>query len=817
MKKLFYHLLPVFILAVAIIISVTAITQAQISSITYPVPELNNCKDEASCKSYCNNPDNISQCVTFAENHNLMSEKEVRKARAFINAGQVGPGGCRGHNECEAYCSKADNIIKCVAFAEENGLMDEDELKDALKVRNYLKDGGKLPLGCTDVITCKQICEKPERLEVARSCFEFAKAAGLLPEDVNPERAEAAFKLIEEGTIASFEELKKCDNPDAFANHTVRDKCIKAGVAMGFIKAEEVEFIKATGGKGPGGCRGRECETFCDNKNNQEICANFITKLVEENPDLNIEDIITETDQNRMQEGLIRMRQGLSQAPPEVKTCIEDSLPGLVTKIESDNFTPIDMIRLGRRIDQVMKSCFEKAFAGTPEIPGGPGHEGPGGNFVEECFQKLGIDRTKPPPIDVREKVESCVQEKIAAEGKFPGGPAQGINVKIDKGPTGTKWKIQAPGGIREFSANPPSGPPYSGGLSGCPKQDERNVPITPPFNLTVKTCDNNAFEFKVDAFGIFSKGAPTGVPGRREFPADGYRKFPNQPTSFPNRIIPNLSPEVADCARELNITFTGPPTLNQESRIKKCVEEKTHSYNRQGEHPPELLNCIREEGSDELVRLFQTGDQNMTPEESKIVGRCIEDDNFDDRERVEIRERERSEYEREDFEKRNDSPAHTPDSFPPEMLQRPEELRKQFSKEIPAYILKQFESGNVPEEFLEKLRMREEPRSPEPPQSNYDSKKECEVRGGKWNTDINYCQTASPSPSADSPPTPNPKTECEKRGGIWENNACISDPVVICEKQGGRWDKEENTCKLAQFTPPSILDFIANLLGIIN
>jgi len=46
----------------------------------------------------------------------------------------------------------------------------------------------------------------------------------------------------------------------------------KAGLAS----PEEIERFKATGGKGPGGCRGREeCEAFCNNSDNQGACFSF--------------------------------------------------------------------------------------------------------------------------------------------------------------------------------------------------------------------------------------------------------------------------------------------------------------------------------------------------------------------------------------------------------------------------------------------------------------------------------------------------------------------------------------------------------------
>ena len=37
------------------------------ANIQYPVEELNNCQNETACKAYCDKPENIKACVSFAE------------------------------------------------------------------------------------------------------------------------------------------------------------------------------------------------------------------------------------------------------------------------------------------------------------------------------------------------------------------------------------------------------------------------------------------------------------------------------------------------------------------------------------------------------------------------------------------------------------------------------------------------------------------------------------------------------------------------------------------------------------------------------
>ena len=79
--------------------------------------ELGNCQNETECKTYCDKEDNISLCVDFAEKHNLMSEEEVSKAKAFAKS-KNRPGNCKNEKECEVYCEDINNIDSCLSFAE---------------------------------------------------------------------------------------------------------------------------------------------------------------------------------------------------------------------------------------------------------------------------------------------------------------------------------------------------------------------------------------------------------------------------------------------------------------------------------------------------------------------------------------------------------------------------------------------------------------------------------------------------------------------------------------------------------------------------
>lgn len=243
---------------------------AGVENIKYPVAELGNCKNEAACRAFCDKPQNMEICVAFAEKNNLMSDEEIEMAKKFMAAGGEGPGGCRGKEECEAFCDNIDNIKECVAFAEEHNLMPPKELEEAKKVKAAIERGVKPP-ACGNKKRCDAYCGQPENME---ECIIFAEAAGFIPpeelEDVKKVLA-AIKKGIKPPACRGKEECDIYCSDDAHFN-----ECIAFAEAAGFIPPEELDMIRKTGGKGPGGCRGKEqCEKFCEKEENMEICAQF--------------------------------------------------------------------------------------------------------------------------------------------------------------------------------------------------------------------------------------------------------------------------------------------------------------------------------------------------------------------------------------------------------------------------------------------------------------------------------------------------------------------------------------------------------------
>lgn len=300
---------------------------ASIFDITYPIPELDNCEDRVACKAYCEQEINEDACTSFARTYGLRESSPSRtaasgeddeKLTAVLEDG--GPGGCGKEASdpvaaCHTYCQHTANIEQCVSYGKSHKLFKGERLHEAEKVAAALKRGAKLPMGCDDSgELCRMACEHPASLEQARSCFAFAKEASLLPPDFDQEQAEKVFSAIERGDapFASFQEMKQCDRP---ADDTMMQKCVDFAVQTGMMDQKQAEVIKKTGGKGPGGCMGRdECDTYCEEHGDE--CFTFVQE----------HDLLSEEDKARMRESGLHMQKALAEAPESVRACIENAL-----------------------------------------------------------------------------------------------------------------------------------------------------------------------------------------------------------------------------------------------------------------------------------------------------------------------------------------------------------------------------------------------------------------------------------------------------------------------------------------------------------
>lgn len=152
---------------------------AQESSVTFPVSELGNCSSKMDCHAYCDDLSHVKECIAFAESHGLMSEQEAKVAKGFAQLSGKGPGGCTSKKSCETYCEDPTHMRQCLTFAKDTGIMDEQELREAEKVALYLEQGGAMPGGCRGEQQCKAYCENGEHAE---ECMQFALKAGFMSE-----------------------------------------------------------------------------------------------------------------------------------------------------------------------------------------------------------------------------------------------------------------------------------------------------------------------------------------------------------------------------------------------------------------------------------------------------------------------------------------------------------------------------------------------------------------------------------------------------------------------------------------------------------
>ncbi|OGY99288.1 MAG: hypothetical protein A2945_04945 [Candidatus Liptonbacteria bacterium RIFCSPLOWO2_01_FULL_52_25] len=360
----------------------SAVDEGAAAGITFPVAELGNCNSKEECKTYCNDSSHMDACIAFAESHGLMNKEDASRAKKFKETMRTGggPGGCTNPRDCKAFCSDTTNLEVCVNFAKQQGIKDK-HVEQGEKVLAHIKAGGKMPGGCTSEESCQAYCGD---FSHAEECFNFAKRAGIMQEGPRGEgpggRDEPTLYQLQQlsALMKNGETPGGCTSKDSCeaycrgGEHV--EECIAFGEKVGFIKPDEAQMIRKTGGKGPGECTSREsCEAYCNDPTHREECFNFAKE----------HGLISEEDVKRTQEGFVQLRAGLEQAPPEVAECMKTTLgQNIIGDIQSGNLVP------GPEIGERVRACFEKF-----------GHRG----NPQTTFR------------DVPTAVRNCLQEKIGA------------------------------------------------------------------------------------------------------------------------------------------------------------------------------------------------------------------------------------------------------------------------------------------------------------------------------------------------------------------------------------------------------------------
>lgn len=255
--------------------------QADASRISFPVAELGNCESRRECRAYCNGIGHISECLDFAEKHNLLPSHEIEQGRKFAAAGGVGPGGCTRKEACDAYCGNLEHIEECVRFAEKHGILPPEELNEARRIARYVGEGGKMPGGCTKKSECMAYCGVREHIE---ECIAFAERAGVLPPDELAQAKKVLPYLIRGETPGGCVSKEECD---AYCMGVLEhmEECLAFAEKAGLIPSEELRIAKKVvpfmvRGETPGKCLSKEaCEAYCRDFSHLRECLDFAEKI----------------------------------------------------------------------------------------------------------------------------------------------------------------------------------------------------------------------------------------------------------------------------------------------------------------------------------------------------------------------------------------------------------------------------------------------------------------------------------------------------------------------------------------------------------
>ena len=232
---------PAIILAIGLLASfyiVSAQDNEGLAGIEFPIPELGNCDSREACKAYCNNPINIEACVEFAEKHGLMDknagERALNMARGFQSQNFSGPGGCKTHEACRTYCESGDNMEECITFAEAHGMMPERELAEARKIMQLMREG-RTPGGCNSRAACETYCISHDNFE---ECATFAVANGLASE----KEVGIMKKILTEGGPGGCKSREVCETYCNSGDHM--EECLKFAIDNGLVPQEEIEHMR---------------------------------------------------------------------------------------------------------------------------------------------------------------------------------------------------------------------------------------------------------------------------------------------------------------------------------------------------------------------------------------------------------------------------------------------------------------------------------------------------------------------------------------------------------------------------------------------
>ncbi len=616
----------------------TGQSQDTLRGITFPIPELGNCASKDSCHAYCDDTANIDACVSFAQLHGLMNKEEASHAQKFKKQLQSagGPGGCKNPQDCQTFCSQAANLEACIKFAKDNGVKDQN-VDQGEKILAYIKSGGHMPGDCTSKESCQTYCGD---FSHAQECFAFAKNAGIAQihneskdnggrgassqdNGPTPEQMQKFLDLAKTGkTPGGCKTKDECESYCSQDAH--QDECLTFALNAGILTQDQADNIRKGNGDGPGGCKSQDaCRAYCNDQAHRDECFKFAEDR----------GFIDHNEATQTKDGLVRLRAGLEQAPPEVMECLKTTIgTSVIDDIQSGKLVP------GPEVGTAVKSCFEK-FGGR--------------NDTTDPFRKA-------PP-----EVTACLKEKLGTEfddvrsGKIAPTPEMGDAVRVcfqqtqiqeeagqnnqneqmgGKGQRGQGIFSKAPSGeaVRHFIQ---TAPPE---IVPCIKEQ-----LGDDFNKIQEGQDVKVETAKLKV--CFEKFHPQHE-GQQSLDSQDTNDNPQNNEQGHTGFLRNASPQVLECVKEqVGDDFTKlqsgelHPTPEMEQKMRPCFEKnksqpskgsqssqpsegQRHPENQRGQRqalPPAYAECIKSvlgENGEVKMRAGQ-----VTPDEKNKISICAE------------------------------------------------------------------------------------------------------------------------------------------------------------------------------------------------
>jgi len=382
--------------------------------IKYPISELGNCSSKANCKVFCDNSKNADACLTFATKYKLLSSEELAAAKKFSDNGMIGPGGCKGQAECDQYCGNSIHMEECMTFAEENGMMTDQQLQDSQKMLTAIKKGIKPPT-CSGPEQCNTYCSSSEHMA---ECMTFNLEAGLVP-DNQKEQTQKTLDALKKGIKPpACHGPQECDTYCSSSEHMA--ECMTFSLEAGLVPADQKVQMQKTlealkNGIKPPACQPNKpnqssqsnqlgqlkqpsqsvsslepCDQYCSN--HIEECVKFSVatgNMTEQQAQVSIKTggkgpgecvgkeacdafcsntdnqetcfnfgkdngLIPQEDLQKMTDGQQKMKDSFSQIPQEVLTCITSSLGAdTVEKMKTGAMIP-------QKSGEAINQCFQK-------------------------------------------------------------------------------------------------------------------------------------------------------------------------------------------------------------------------------------------------------------------------------------------------------------------------------------------------------------------------------------------------------------------------------------------------------------------------